>query len=51
MVALDEARMTAQQVDQLLITLDPAGDHRPGDGQSRFAPDMMKPMTQAKQAP
>ena len=51
MVALDESRMTAPQVDQLLITPDQAGDHRPGDGESRFAADMMKPMTQAKLTP
>ena len=34
MVALDEARMTAQQVHQLLSTPDPAADHRPGDGRA-----------------
>ncbi|MGB8388769.1 hypothetical protein [Mycobacterium sp.] len=51
MVALDEPAMTAPQVDQLLITPDQAGDHRPGDGESRFAADMMPPMTQAKLTP
>ena len=35
--------MTGQLADQLLVTTDPARDHRPGGGQSRSAAGVAKP--------